>query len=150
MKLDLDAALTLSDAYWASYFPRMKPAEGYERLINALRHRGVGIALVTDQIADIQYKKLMVLGAHKHFDFLVTSEECSGEKETLAPFKLLFSRIGNDNMDDIWFIGDEVQDWPHSMPLSGQKFFASPFARATPGYVQKISSYSYLAKQIQN
>ena len=149
MKLDLDAALTLSDTYWASYFLKMKPAEGYERLINALRHRGAGIALVTDQIADIQHKKLMVLGAHKHFDFLVTSEECSGEKKTLAPFELLFSRIGNDNIGDIWFIGDEIHDWPHSMPLSEKKFFASPFARATPRYVQKISSYSNLAKQIQ-
>jgi FMN phosphatase YigB (HAD superfamily) len=125
----------------------MRLAEGYETLIHKLRHKGISIALVTDQIAELQLKKIIILGVEKHFDYVVTSEECSGEKLTLAPFELLISRIRSETLDCVWFIGDEKQDWPIELNLDKKKFFASPFSRRVPRYVQKIYSYRDLVKK---
>jgi FMN phosphatase YigB (HAD superfamily) len=148
LRLDLDAPMNLNDAYWSAYFLRMHLAEGYETLIHKFRHKAITIALVTDQIAELQLKKIRILEIEKHFDYIVTSEECSGEKITLAPFELLISRIRSENLDCTWFIGDEKQDWPTALNLNKKVYFASPFSGRAPKYVRKIYSYKDLANEV--
>ena len=148
LKLDLDVAVTLNDVYWATYFSQMKLPEGVEELFRKIRHRGIPTSLVTDQVSEIQYRKLRVLKIERYFDNIVTSEECAGEKVSEEPFYLLFSRIRRKEFDCIWFIGDEIQDWPTNVPATTKIFFASPFARKAPRDVRKIHSYKDVCKLI--
>ena len=148
LKLDLDVAVTFNDVYWAAYFSQMKLSEGVVELLRKIRHLGIPTALVTDQVSEIQYRKLRVLKIERYFDNIVTSEECAGEKESEEPFYLLFSRIRRKEFDCIWFIGDEIQDWPSNAPTTTKVFFASPFARKAPKGVRKIHSYKDVCKLI--
>lgn len=147
-KLEIDVAVIFSDVYWSAYLSEMKLSEGVEDLLRRFRHRGIQTSLVTDQVSDIQYRKLRVLKIEKYFDYIVTSEECAGEKRSGEPFQLLFSRIGDKKFDCLWFIGDESQDWPNEAPSQEKVLFASPFARRVPDGVIKIHNYKDVCKLI--
>lgn len=147
-KLDFDVAAIFNDVYWATYLSEMKLSEGVVDLLRKIRHRGIQACLVTDQMSDIQFRKLRVLKIEKYFDHIVTSEECAGEKSSLEPFRLIFSRIQRKEFDCIWFIGDEMQDWPIDVPGNEKVFFASPFARNVPKGVTRIQNYKDVCKLI--
>lgn len=80
LNLKLDTTTRLYDEYWSAYFQVMKLAEGTEEFMQKLRHSGVQICIVTDQISHTQVKKLKILGIEKYLDYMVTSEECSGKR----------------------------------------------------------------------
>jgi len=147
-KLGIDVAMTFNEVYWSAYLSEMKLSEGVEDLLIRIRHRGIQISLVTDQISDIQYRKLRVLRIERYFDYIVTSEECAGEKKSGEPFDLLYSRTRGKDFNCLWFIGDEVQDWPSEAPSHEKVFFASPFARRVPRGVIKIQNYKDICKFI--
>lgn len=141
IKLNIDAPLVFNEIYWSSYFLEMTLPEGLEQLLRKLRHLNVQMAIVTDHVSDLQLRKLRVLNLEKQFDYVITSEECSGEKISLEPFDLLFERIERKDFDCIWFIGDELQDWPNVHQVNEKRYFASPFANIVPKGVEKISNY---------
>ena len=147
-KIDVDVAVKLADFYWTAYFSEMKLAEGIEEFIQKLRHRGVQIAMITDQVSDTQLRKIRILRIEKLFDFVVTSEECSGEKKSLAPFQLLFERTKGKDFGCVWFIGDEIQDWPREVAVTTKIFLASPYAGKVPRGVKKICNYKDACKLI--
>jgi FMN phosphatase YigB (HAD superfamily) len=147
-KLNVDTPLIFNDVYWSAYFLEMSLPEGLEPLLRKLRHLSVQLAVVTDHVADLQIRKLRVLELEKQFDYVVTSEECSGEKATLEPFKLLFERIESKEFDCIWFIGDELQDWPNVEQGNEKKYLASPFTRKAPRDIKKIYNYIDLHKLV--
>jgi len=140
-KLHIDVAVSFNEVYWSAYLYEMKLSEGVEDLLRRIRHRGIQISLVTDQMSEIQLRKLRVLGIEKYFDYVVTSEECAGEKRSGEPFDLLFSRTRSKQFKCLWFFGDEKQDWPSEVPSHEKVFFASPFARRVPIGVTKIRNY---------
>jgi putative hydrolase of the HAD superfamily len=144
-RLDVDVAMTCHNIYWTAYFSEMKLSEGAQEFLRSLRHRGVQLALVTDNIAQIQYKKLSILKIEKLFDYVITSEECSNEKISMEPYRLLFKRMRTTELECLWFIGDEIQDWPSEVSAKTKIFLASPYAKRVPKGVKKIQTYKDLS-----
>jgi putative hydrolase of the HAD superfamily len=65
--------------YWDAFFAAMQPLPGMLEVITALAKK-YAIGVVTNFIADIQYRKLEQLGIAHLVQFLVTSEEIGREK----------------------------------------------------------------------
>ena len=105
-------ALAMEQEFWREYILTMRLRPGVLDLLQRLRFHGVPIAIVTDLTAQIQFRKLAYLDIARLIDHIVCSEETQGEKTTLAPFRLLFSRVPASQRESVWFIGDNPNDAP--------------------------------------
>jgi FMN phosphatase YigB (HAD superfamily) len=145
--------LDAENLYWSNYFSQMELAPFVKELIIQARANGSRTALVTDFTAMIQYRKLVHLGVENLFDVIVTSQETRGEKETNEPFDLLARRMNKyRGIDEVWFIGDVITDFPKSYDSKAKKFFLSPFAneKIHSQDITLLRNYKTLLKRILN
>jgi FMN phosphatase YigB (HAD superfamily) len=71
-------ALEADGLYWKTYFQHMKLYKGVIKLLQTCQH--MKIVLVTDLVAETQYKKIHWLKLDGYISTLVTSEEAGVEK----------------------------------------------------------------------
>lgn len=107
-------SLALEQTFWREYLLSMQLRVGAEELLLSLRFNHIPIALVTDLTLQIQLRKLNYLKLDAFFDAIVASEETSGDKLTLEPFKTLAQRVEPAWLDNVWFVGDHEFDAPVS------------------------------------
>jgi putative hydrolase of the HAD superfamily len=103
-------ALALEQEYWREYLLAAKLRPGARDLLSSLRYNNIPIAIVTDLTAQIQFRKLVHLELDQVVDHVVTSEEATGDKLTLEPFRVLFDRLPRQDGNHVWFVGDSVPD----------------------------------------
>jgi putative hydrolase of the HAD superfamily len=103
-------ALAMEQEYWREYLLAARLRPGAEDLLGALRYHSIPIGIVTDLTAQIQFRKLVHLGLDKVVDHVVTSEEATGDKVGLDPFRVLLGRLSPDLAAHVWFVGDSVAD----------------------------------------
>lgn len=108
----LSVVLVLEQEYWRNFLLAMNLREGVEDLLLALRYNHIPTALVTDLTLGIQLRKLTYLKLESFFDIVVASEETQGDKVTLTPFDLMVTRSKSEWLENVWFIGDGIQDAP--------------------------------------
>jgi FMN phosphatase YigB (HAD superfamily) len=126
---DIKFLIDAENHYWSSYFEVMELAEDIHALLIELRLKKIRVALVTNLLSSIQYRKIAKLGIVNMFDIVITSQETIGEKNTFEPFALLIERLQLDKpLNAVWFVGDEISDFPLNFPCSRRKFFVSPFS----------------------
>lgn len=106
----VEEALRLEQIFWRRYLVEMRLFPGASDFLRYLKSCGLRLGLVTDLTAQIQFRKLCVLGIADMFDAVVTSEEVSGEKETCAPFDRVAQKLGIATGDYVWMIGDNDVD----------------------------------------
>ena len=82
------SSLQLNQTYWHVFFANMTLISGALNFLDELRAAGVKTTIITNLTTEIQLKKLIKLGIHEYFDFVVTSEEMGVEK----PDPLIFNR----------------------------------------------------------
>jgi len=110
----LRLALNMEQEFWRTYILEMRLRPGAAELLTAVRYQHVRIAVVTDLTSQIQYRKLVHLGLDSVVDLVVVSEECAGDKSSLAPFRALAERTSPDARRNVWFVGDGPADAPVS------------------------------------
>lgn len=103
-------ALAMEQEYWREYLLAAKLRPGARDLLNTLRFNNIPIAVVTDLTAQIQFRKLVHLELDQVIDHVVTSEEATGDKIGLGPFRVLFERLPRHGSSHVWFVGDSVAD----------------------------------------
>lgn len=103
-------ALRFENIYWEVYFSQMKVFPGAIDWIGHLKSMGVRIGLVTDQIAHIQFHKLLILKLATTFDVVVTSEEVGAEKESGKPYLVAMRKLGMNLAAEVWMFGDTDVD----------------------------------------
>jgi putative hydrolase of the HAD superfamily len=91
--------------YWDNMLERIVPYEGAEELLRELKARGIRIGICSDNTAELQYKKLRVLGLEKCFDFVVTSAEAGVEKPDPKIFERTLQKAGCAP-EECLFVGD--------------------------------------------
>jgi putative hydrolase of the HAD superfamily len=148
LKSDPKFVIEANNHYWFSYFEKMKLATGVESFLIKARLRNISIALVTDLISEVQYRKLLTLNIHHLFDIVITSQETKLEKDSGQPFKLLLTNLGRKNkLSTVWFVGDSLQDFPNNFPAENVLYFISPFSSLTKhGRAIKLGSFKDLDK----
>jgi len=62
-------------------------------LLEELKNFSLQLGLITDLVADIQYKKILYLGLENFFDVVVTSEEAGREKPDPIIFQLGLQKL---------------------------------------------------------
>lgn len=96
----------LYDLYWDSFFAAMHPVEGMLEILTKLAQK-YKIGIVTNFIADIQYKKLEQLGISHLISHLVTSEEIGCEKPNPKIFQAACRKM-HLQPDELCMIGDDL------------------------------------------
>jgi putative hydrolase of the HAD superfamily len=115
-------ALECEQVFWREYLKKTQLFPGVEELFSALRLAKSRLVLVTDLSSQIQLRKLAWLGLDKTFDFIVTSEEAGGDKDTGMPELFLKELVLP--IDETWSLGD--QDWDHVFPHESKFFKKMP------------------------
>ena len=127
---DVKFLIAAESHYWTSYFEKMSLARDVKELLTKLRLINIKVALVTNLVSGIQYRKLLHLGIENLFDVVITSQETNREKATFEPFSLLIERLQiSETLNEVWFVGDEQDDFPSNFPCKNIRFFASPYSR---------------------
>lgn len=101
-------ARILFHLYWDTMLAHAKPSCGVIELVRDLHKRQICIGIGTDMTADIQYRKLEVLGMAPYVDMIVTSEEAGVEKPQRKFFELCVNKAGC-LANECVFIGDNIQ-----------------------------------------
>ena len=100
-------ALSLYEAYTQAFLDRMRPHPDAQRVLRGIRERRMRLALVTNQVAEFQLRKLVRLGLDGVFDLVMTSEEAGVEKPLPGIFLLTLERLGVAARDAV-MVGDHL------------------------------------------
>ncbi len=102
--------LELEHTYWRAFLAASTLHPFVEDVLSELRARRVGIAVVTDLTAQIQFRKIAHLRLDRFIDLVVTSEEAGADKVSLKPFELAVVKLALGPQPRLWAIGDEAGD----------------------------------------
>jgi len=100
-------ALQLEHAFWRTFMDRITLFPGALDFLHDLRIAGVPVAIVTDLTAQIQLRKMVLLGLDRVVDWIVTSEESGADKPDPRGFELAVAKLGGVE-GKIWSIGDNI------------------------------------------
>lgn len=90
-----DLALRMSDVYWEAFLDHIVPAPSAHDVLESISGDH-DLALVTNQTAYVQLRKIQRLGIGGYFPVVVTSEECGVEKPDARVFQRALSALGAD------------------------------------------------------
>jgi putative hydrolase of the HAD superfamily len=105
--VDPTLILKLYDTLSGTYFKNIKPFPEAIPVLKELRKKGLKIAIVTNQTAHVQLRKLEKLGFTEYVDVLVTSEEAGRDKPHPAPFIFALHKM-NLKPDEVMMVGDII------------------------------------------
>jgi len=111
----------LHELYWKVYFEEMKLSDDVKAFLGLSLTCNIPVVVVTDMIADIQFKKIEKLQLQKYIRFIVSSEEAGVEK----PHPLIFEMAINKalelsgNIKNVMLVGDDhIKDYYSSEKFS--------------------------------
>jgi HAD superfamily hydrolase (TIGR01509 family) len=96
----------LHEEYWAAFLPAMQPIPGMSEALHALA-KTLSIGIITNFVADIQYRKLEQLGIDNIVTHLVTSEEMGCEKPDPKIFHAACKKM-QLRPEELCMIGDDL------------------------------------------
>jgi len=102
------AVLQIEQAFWRAYLDAAVLFPHVLDFLDDLRIAGVPAVIVTDLTAQIQLRKLILLGLDRMVDWLVTSEESGADKPAPLGFELALAKLGGVE-GPVWFIGDSIE-----------------------------------------
>jgi putative hydrolase of the HAD superfamily len=101
-------ALQLDQAFWRAYLEEARLFDQAHAFLNDLRLLAIPVIVVTDQLAQIQIRKLVALGLDGLVGGLVTSEETGQDKPAAVNFQLALAKAAKTTTGDpVWMIGDD-------------------------------------------
>ena len=108
-KPNTDLVITLLDGYYKGFFESMKLFPDVLNVLTKLKELNFDLGIVTNMQANIQYRKLTLLGIGNKFDCIVTSESVGHEK----PNPLIFFHtlaLMKGTPQKTFMIGDSLQN----------------------------------------
>lgn len=99
-------AMQMDQAYWRAFLNTAQLFEQVTDFLDDLRIAGVPVVIVTDLIAQVQYRKILHFGLDRLVDWVVTSEEAGVDKPAPAMFELALAKLGGVE-GSVWMIGEE-------------------------------------------
>lgn len=108
LKVNARLILGLYNSYWDVFIENIRLYDGVFDFLKECGKKGVKLVLVTDLTADVQMKKIAILGLDSYIDAVVTSEEARLEKPFMPIFRLALKKIGVA-AQEVWVIGDSTE-----------------------------------------
>lgn len=100
--------LQLEQAFWRAYLDAAVLFQSVQEFLDDLRIGGIPTVIVSDLTAQIQFRKLILLGLDRLVDWIVTSEESGRDKPDPASFELALAKVGGVE-GPVWMIGDDIR-----------------------------------------
>lgn len=97
-----------TEVYWSHFLNAMILYPNVLEFLKKWRSLGKKICVVTDLVADIQFRKIIKLGLQDDIDFMVTSEEAGHEKPDAAMFSLALEKLQLPK-EQVIMIGDHSE-----------------------------------------
>lgn len=101
----LPHAAHMTETYWSTFLQNMSFFDGATAFLEFVRDKK--ICLITDLVADIQYRKVEQLGLSTYTSCMVTSEEAGVEKPDPRIFTAALEKIGL-GAEEVIMIGDDL------------------------------------------
>lgn len=99
--------LQLEQAFWRAYLDTAVLFPQALDFLDDLRIAGVPSVIVTDLTAQIQLRKMILLGVDRVVDWIVTSEETGADKPNPTAYELALAKLGGVE-GPVWFVGDSI------------------------------------------
>jgi HAD superfamily hydrolase (TIGR01549 family) len=99
--------LQLEQAFWREYLDVAVLYPEALDFLDDLRSAGIPSVLVTDLTAQIQMRKMILLGLDRSIEWIVSSEETGADKPSPLAFELALAKLGGVE-GPVWFIGDDI------------------------------------------
>lgn len=106
-RADVALALEAEEWYWGHFLENMQLHPAAAAFLNEARQQRLKICVVTDLVAQIQYRKLIKLGLADAVDFVVSSEEAGVEKPHPYIFRLALEKLGMQ-AEEVLMVGDSL------------------------------------------
>ena len=94
----------------ARHIETLVPLPGASELLNALRARGVYLAVVSNKTGRYLRKEAAALGWTSRFGRLVGAQDAAVDKPDRAPVDLVLADAGVVAGPAVWFVGDTAMD----------------------------------------
>ncbi len=91
--------------YWQRFMENMQVDDEVYDFFDELRRIGIPAAIVTNQVADVQMRKLTFWELHDYFRCVITSEEVGHNKPHPAIFNRAVEKLGCQGKH-VWMVGD--------------------------------------------
>lgn len=121
-KTCIDLALEYNKLYYQSVFSKTKLYPGVNEFLTELKKMNIKVCIVTDQVAELQFKKIKILKIDKLISFVVTSEEAGIEKPSPKIFKIALSKLGL-KPSEVAVLGDSLKRDMQGAANAGIKHF---------------------------
>lgn len=104
----VESVALLYKLYWDVYIDAMNMPAAATEFLDTCLLQNIPVVLVTDMIADVQFRKIIKLKIEKHLQFVVTSEEAGVEKPNPLIFEMAIGKVVGQNpfIKKIVVIGD--------------------------------------------
>lgn len=108
LTIDEDTAIREYTQFRYDYDSVCEVVAGSRELLNALKHRGVRLAIITNNLVEEQMKKLSQLDLHDYFEVVSISEEVGVPKPDPKIFHVTLERLGL-GPDSAVMVGDSLR-----------------------------------------
>ena len=141
----LKDSLAAERLFWQVFLANMELASDVANVFQTIKAARISTAMITDLTTEIQIRKLMRLGLAESFDYFVTSEECSGEKLSGAPYEALMAKAEIEAGPHLWMIGDAPADMAAADYVGATTINIAEFTRTDlPGASIRVNSFAQL------
>ena len=103
-----DLISILLDGYYSGFYQSMTPYPGLKEALKVLQRKKYRLGVITNMQANIQYKKISLLGLGDMFEEIVTSEAVGHEKPHPLIFYHTLSLMGG-TPENTFMVGDSLQ-----------------------------------------
>lgn len=109
LDLHLDLILKLYHVYSNSFLKLIRQRKGVKKTFKRLKEKKLKIIVLTNEVVEIQLKKLKQLGLTKYIDYFITSEDVGVDKPDKKIFLYVLKKI-KTKPSEVIMVGDSEKD----------------------------------------
>ncbi len=107
--ISFEEAVIINDNYIKNLKENIVPIKNSEEILSYLYKENYEIYIVTNSPQKVVKDKLNKINAQKYVKDIFSGEEAGHMKPHKVFFEKMFQMIGNDNVEDMLIIGDELE-----------------------------------------
>ena len=106
LNLNLTLMLKLYNTYYTSFLKYIKPRKGVLKTFKKIKRRGLKIIILTNEVVEIQLRKINKMGLLKYADYFIASEDVGIDKPSKKIF-LYALKKASAKPDETIMVGDD-------------------------------------------
>jgi len=109
INLDLVFTLKLYDLYYSTFLKELKPQKSILKTFKEIKNQGIKIVIITNEVVEIQLRKLNQLKLSKYVDYFVASEDAGIDKPNKKIFLYALGKV-KLKASEVLMVGDSESE----------------------------------------